>query len=1326
MLRQIKWDENYETLVKKDLSGIYGPNTDNWGNWHFNATLFLPFKNLKALLLRGHSLANWIPNEGFDKLKQLAKLERLDLAGNNFNRSIFLSLSRLTSLKSLNLRSNNLQSGIGRLSGLSNLEILDLSGNFLNDESVRSALDLGTLRNLKYLLLDGNALDKDFLQSSGVMSSLKVLSVSNCNLNGTLPIQGLCDLKYLEELSLGFNNFHGNLPPCLGNLTLLRVIDLSQNQFTGNIASSPLSSLLSLEYLLLKDNNFEIPISFESFANHSNLKYVIPDDNSLVVQTSVTSWIPKFQLEALSLTNNCSEMPNFLHYQHNLRQLSLSKCNMGGNFPNWLLENNPRLEELYLDGNAFTGTLQLSFLPNLKTFDISNNKIQGQLPPNMGFVFPNILRLKMSNNMLEGMLPSSFGDMKNLQCLDLSDNKLSGDLPIDLARNGSKLFFLRLSNNLLGGEIFPASTDISSFQYLYLDGNNFSGPISQKLSSAPLSSLDLSNNNLSGNVPSWIGYIPSLTSLSLSNNNLKGPIPVDYCRLEGLEVLDLSINNIVGVVPSCFRASQNLKRVYLSKNNLQGQFDVFSNSSDLKVLDLRDNNFSGSIPKWLGSTLEITTLLLKGNQLQGTIPTELCHASKLRIMDLSHNNLSGPIPHCFGNIMQLTGARELYPYGPRFYFPGFQTWGRDAMVYVEDSMVRSTIHFQVNYAWVGADFTTKHNTYSYEGRVLDYMAGIDLSYNQLSGEIPKELCNLTEIRALNLSRNHIIGTILSEFSNLRKIESLDLSYNKLSGRIPPQLVELTSLAVFSVAHNNLTGMTPQLTSQFATFSESSYEGNPFLCGPPLHVNCMETKEIPISPPDIDCCKDDTDFLDTESFYISFLVAYANVVLTLDNIKPQIVLKKYYSRGSDYLSSWAANETSDCCQWEGIVCSNTTRRVTELSINSREYSLENWLFNASLFIPFKDLKALLLPYNSLVGWAKNEGFEKLRQLRKLESLDLSWNRLNDSIFESLSWLSSLKSLNLASNNFGSGFEKLRQLRKLESLDLSGNQLNGNIFESLSWLSSLKSLNLAYNNIESGFEKLRQLRKLETLDLSRNKFNRNIFESLSQLSSLKSLSLAYNYIQSGIEKLSRLDKQEILDLSYNRLDDENGLCDLKYLEELSLRGNSFTGTLPTCLGNFTFLRVIDLSNNQFTGNIASSPLSSLFSLEYLLLADNNFEIPISFEPFSNHSKLKFVTADKNSVTVQTNSKSWIPKFQLEAFTLSNCSQIPSFLHYQHHLRLLVLSKCNIGGDFPNWLLENNSRLEDVRLDGNAFAGSLQLPFLPNLKLFHISNNKIHFPS
>ncbi|PHT31139.1 hypothetical protein CQW23_27476 [Capsicum baccatum] len=176
----------------------------------------------------------------------------------------------------------------------------------------------------------------------------------------------------------------------------------------------------------------------------------------------------------------------------------------------------------------------------------------------------------------------------------------------------------------------------------------------------------------------------------------------------------------------------------------------------------------------------------------------------------------------------------------------------------------------------------------------------------------------------------------------------------------------------------------------------------------------------------------------------------------------------YSIGNDYLSSWGANETSDCCQWEGIVCSNTTRRVIELSIAVKKISqeeqlstlngtytddiLRNWLFNASLFVPLKNLKALLLPGHSLAGWVKNEGFEKLRRLRKLEVLDLSGNSFNRSIFESLSQLPSLKSLNLSHNQIGSGSnigfgynkpgsgsERLSGLDKLEILDLNYNNL-----------------------------------------------------------------------------------------------------------------------------------------------------------------------------------------------------------------------------------------------------------------------------------------------
>ncbi|KAJ0030177.1 hypothetical protein Pint_14483 [Pistacia integerrima] len=93
-------------------------------------------------------------------------------------------------------------------------------------------------------------------------------------------------------------------------------------------------------------------------------------------------------------------------------------------------------------------------------------------------------------------------------------------------------------------------------------------------------------------------------------------------------------------------------------------------------------------------------------------------------------------------------------------------------------------------------FTTKNVSYLYEGKVLTYMSGIDLSCNKLTGEIPYQIGFLTRIHTLNLSRNNLTGSIPMTFSHLQQIESLDLSYNNLNGKIPPQLVGLYTLSFF--------------------------------------------------------------------------------------------------------------------------------------------------------------------------------------------------------------------------------------------------------------------------------------------------------------------------------------------------------------------------------------------------------------------------------------------------------------------------------------------------------------------------------------------------
>nr|POE60297.1 brassinosteroid lrr receptor kinase brl2 [Quercus suber] len=176
------------------------------------------------------------------------------------------------------------------------------------------------------------------------------------------------------------------------------------------------------------------------------------------------------------------------------------------------------------------------------------------------------------------------------------------------------------------------------------------------------------------------------------------------------------------------------------------------------------------------------------------------------------------------------------------------------------------------------EFTTKNRIDSYHGDILNYMFGIDLSCNKLVGEIPPQLGMMSTIRAMNLSHNNLTGPIPTTFSNLKLMESLDLSYNNLSGKIPPELTEITFLAAFSVAHNNLSGTTPERKNQFGTFGESSYEGNPLLCGPPLH-DCTKIGPPSTMPVDHDG-EDGGSFIDMDVFHISFVMVYITVLLGL--------------------------------------------------------------------------------------------------------------------------------------------------------------------------------------------------------------------------------------------------------------------------------------------------------------------------------------------------------------------------------------------------------------------------------------------------------------
>ena len=91
---------------------------------------------------------------------------------------------------------------------------------------------------------------------------------------------------------------------------------------------------------------------------------------------------------------------------------------------------------------------------------------------------------------------------------------------------------------------------------------------------------------------------------------------------------------------------------------------------------------------------------------------------------------------------------------------------------------------------------------------LSNLESMDLGGNQLTGEIPAELGGLSKLERLYLGGNQLTGEIPTELEDLSKLESLYLGYNQLTGEIPTELGNLSNLGLLHLANNQLTGDIP--------------------------------------------------------------------------------------------------------------------------------------------------------------------------------------------------------------------------------------------------------------------------------------------------------------------------------------------------------------------------------------------------------------------------------------------------------------------------------------------------------------------------------------
>jgi Leucine-rich repeat (LRR) protein len=433
--------------------------------------------------------------------------------------------------------------------------------------------------------------------------------------------------------------------------------------------------------------------------------------------------------------------------------------------------------------------------------------------------------------------PSWLQSQKDLRRLILSNASISDVIPSWFWSLCSQFYYIDFSQNQFRGNI----PSLSCGKKIYLGSNNFSGPLPNV--SSGIRYLDLSNNSFHGSLSPLVceqkdKMRRNLIFLDLSKNLLCGELPNCWGNYSGLQVLNLGSNKLIGNIPSSLGSLSKLGFLSLNKNNLSGELPLSLQKCEyLSIVDLSENHLSGDLSIWLGnSSSRPLTIVLRSNRFHGSIPQELCHFKSLQIMDLAHNNLSGPIPRCFGN---LSAKLRQVSYATVSSFP----------------------EQKIFLILKGAEYELYRKTFS-------LVTSMDLSSNNLIGEIPEQLTSLHGLRFLNLSNNQLHGKIPEKINAMKLLESLDVSMNQLTGAIPQSMASLTFLSYLNLSYNNFSSRIPSST-QLQSFSAWSFIGNHDLCGPPLTLSCVGD-DSPIEPtPNADVEGDeDGGWIDMKWFYMS--------------------------------------------------------------------------------------------------------------------------------------------------------------------------------------------------------------------------------------------------------------------------------------------------------------------------------------------------------------------------------------------------------------------------------------------------------------------------
>ncbi|MGA7303428.1 MAG: T9SS type A sorting domain-containing protein [Rhodothermales bacterium] len=392
---------------------------------------------LGILVLNGNALTGGVPPE----LGDLSHLEKLYLSSNNLSGDLPAELGNLSALSILILEDNNfggqIPASFTNLTSLTQFSILAtgvceptdaaiqnwlqgiqtvslsgldcVSGSFETDSLALVAFydSLGgpgwtdntgwltdSLANwtgitvssgrVTQIILNANGLSGRIPSAIGDLTNLKILSISNDSLGGTIPPE-IWNLTNLTYVALNYLGFTGTLSPDLGNLTKLGTLSFDGNHLEGSIPDE-IRNLTNLAGLFLSGNNLTGPL---------------PESIGTLTQ---------------------------------LRRVEVSGNAFEGELPS-SLTNLTSLNDLFLGSNQFSGAIpsDIGDLTALKRLSLSRNNFTGAVPESIGNLVNLTTLFLGSNDGLTGPLPLSLENLTNLTAFYYSSTGLCAPDDADFA-----------------------------------------------------------------------------------------------------------------------------------------------------------------------------------------------------------------------------------------------------------------------------------------------------------------------------------------------------------------------------------------------------------------------------------------------------------------------------------------------------------------------------------------------------------------------------------------------------------------------------------------------------------------------------------------------------------------------------------------------------------------------------------------------------------------------------------------------------------------------------------------------------------------------------